>query len=474
MFSLASDKQTHFFFRSRGDEVTEEAIEICKDKNLTKEYLKRFGVPSPEGRRFTEKHTNEEVLSYACDIGYPLVLKPTNGSLGKGVIANILDEKGLLGALGYVKDELGYSDIILEKYIEGTEYRVYVVNDQVIGAVEKLPPNVTGDGSKTIEELIKIKNKEKKDNPHLSKRHIKIDYEVVQCIEYGGYSLNSVLEDGKTIYLRKKNSLSSGGEPVDATDKLSDKVKKIAVDSLKAIPDLPQAGLDLIVDHRNNTAAVIEINATAMIGSHLFPEKGLARDIPSAIIDYYFPESKGVEKASLSFDFNSIKAPFESSLVEELKILPAEQGKLYAKKYIVSGKVQKVGYRQWIRRKALQQGLHGYTRNLKNGRVVVVVAGTDETKVSNFKSTCHKGPSKAAVQRVTEYSWEKPLKTGFEIKNDAYKTKKQKEKNVLAPERTDLKVELEKLKKENSRIKSSKSWKYTLPLRKVLKKLNAK
>ncbi len=51
---------------------------------------------------------------------------------------------------------------MIEKYYTGQEYRVYVVGGKVIGAINRLPANITGDGVNTIEGLIKIKKQNKK------------------------------------------------------------------------------------------------------------------------------------------------------------------------------------------------------------------------------------------------------------------------------------------------------------------------
>lgn len=470
VFSLTLNDKTHFFFRSRGDQVSTDAVEICNDKAETKKLLIDNGVPTPVGKNFSiEENTEKEIYEYALSLGFPLVVKPLRGSLGKGVIANIKDEEELKGALNYIIHELKYMNIIVEKFFEGEEYRVYVIGDKVVGAVKKIPPYIIGNGVSTIKELIAEKNKNRKKNPHLSKKPLKIDYEVMQCIEEEGYSLGSVLEEGKQIYLRKQNSLSSGGEPVDATDELSDYVKKVSVDAVKSIPNLIQGGLDVIVNKTTDEAVVIEINSTAVIGSHLFPEIGQARDIPSAIVDYYFPETQNVEKTNLYFDFKSVKEAFRSKSVHELEIVPAPKGKLYSKKYIVSGKVQKVGYRKWIRKNALKLGLHGYAENLPNGKVAILVASPDKKLVDNFKEICLEGPEKAEVKHISEKEWDKPVKIGFEVK--ANKAKPVKKANELQQKYDDLLKEKKKIEKQLQYIQNSRSWKITKPMRNILNAL---
>ena len=67
---------------------------------------------------------------------------------------------------------------------------------------------------------------------------------------------------------------------------------------------------------------------------------------------------------------------------------------------LVDGDVQGVGYRNFVQRKALQLGLHGYVMNLKNGRVRVRVEGPRET-IEEFARDLEKGPPLARVEKVS-------------------------------------------------------------------------
>lgn len=45
----------------------------------------------------------------------------------------------------------------------------------------------------------------------------------------------------------------------------------------------------------------------------------------------------------------------------------------------VRGRVQGVGFRWWVRARALELGLHGWAANLSDGRVEIVAEGTRES-----------------------------------------------------------------------------------------------
>lgn len=67
---------------------------------------------------------------------------------------------------------------------------------------------------------------------------------------------------------------------------------------------------------------------------------------------------------------------------------------------IVEGRVQGVGYRANTRRMANQLKLKGWVRNLRDGRVEIMVEGEEEM-VDRLIQWCHRGPTSAYVSKVT-------------------------------------------------------------------------
>ena len=104
-------------------------------------------------------------------------------------------------------------------------------------------------------------------------------------------------KNGKT-YLRKESNISTGGDSIDVTDLVHLELKKIAIDTVKAIPGLAYAVVDLMTNKdisekpTKNSYIVIELNASPGIDIHHFPFKGKPRDVAKGIIDILFPETK--------------------------------------------------------------------------------------------------------------------------------------------------------------------------------------
>ena len=70
-------------------------------------------------------------------------------------------------------------------------------------------------------------------------------------------------------------------------------------------------------------------------------------------------------------------------------------------RFWVSGRVQGVGFRWFVRREASELGLAGRVRNLADGRVEVAVSGEPEA-LSHFRKRLREGPPGSRVTRLEE------------------------------------------------------------------------
>lgn len=482
LFSLSSSERTHYFFRTRGDKVSNEAVELASDKGITKEILAKANVPVPRGKGFDEFATDEEIIEYSRTLTYPLVCKPTDASLGMGVVTNIQNEAEFTEALHYVRHELEYDEVIIEEHAQGKEYRFYVVDDQVIAVYNRIPANITGDGIHTIEELIEMKNYERRQNARLNSCLIHTDNEIIRFINEKGYDLTSVPKAGEFILLREKTNVSIGGDPIDVTDEIDDQFKQIAIDAVKAIPGLYHAGVDIIIDDdetKERRAVVLEINATAQIGGILFPLRGKARNIPKAIIDFYFPETKGIDTthSKIYFDMSTVLEPMENRSAMEVEVAPAPLGKLYAKKFSVIGNVTSESYHRWLKRHALNLGLHGYVKTVVFDEIEIVVMGSDSSKIEEFKKLIPQYTRGTKVRKIRSEVWNEPVTVGFDILEIYEVTSLRSAQHALRrmeKEQIRLTRQKDRVEKDINHILNSTSWKVTEPLRNIMEKIIGK
>src|SRR5699024_8999808 len=138
-YSLYSSKNNkiHYFYRSRGDKVSNEVVTIVHDKHSVKKHFEKSAVPTPKGIMFDKKSDNKAIKELISGLSYPLVVKPTLDKLGKGVVINIQTAEELIGAIDYIRDHHEFDDIIVEQYVAGEKYRIYVVEDKVVAATKK-------------------------------------------------------------------------------------------------------------------------------------------------------------------------------------------------------------------------------------------------------------------------------------------------------------------------------------------------
>lgn len=267
------------------------AADISCDKELTKDLLRTAGIPIPEGR---VADSLGELIKYAAELGYPVVVKPNNGNQGKGVSVNLKNEHEVAAAFGIAK-QFG-EEVIVEKFIEGKHYRVLVVNGKVVACAERIAPFVTGDGKRTIKELIEAENQ----NPLRGDGHekpltkIKIDPIMEMLLLKNNMDINYVPAVGEQVLLRENDNLSTGGSAIDVTDEIHPENEEIAVHAATII-GLDIAGIDITTKNISNSmradnGAIIEVNAAPGIRMHYYPAIGKSRNVAKHIVDMLFPE----------------------------------------------------------------------------------------------------------------------------------------------------------------------------------------
>lgn len=85
-------------------------------------------------------------------------------------------------------------------------------------------------------------------------------------------------------------------------------------------------------------------------------------------------------------------------------------------RFVVTGRVQGVFFRQSTKQRADALGLHGWVRNRDDGAVEGTVHGTDAAALDAFRDWLNRGPTQAQVQEVSWAESEEPRTTGFDVK----------------------------------------------------------
>lgn len=83
-----------------------------------------------------------------------------------------------------------------------------------------------------------------------------------------------------------------------------------------------------------------------------------------------------------------------------------------AKRLTIKGRVQGVGYRAWMAKKAAELGIEGWVRNRPDGAVEALIFG-DIAAVEELSRLCRRGPRFAEVSEIDEDLAEPPDEAGF-------------------------------------------------------------
>ncbi|MCC5904083.1 MAG: ATP-grasp domain-containing protein [Halomonas sp.] len=260
------------------------------DKHDTKEMLRKIGVPVPAGAHINPGQESD-LSSYYKKNGMPkCVLKPVDMNKGSGVFVGISSEDELLSAYATISNHR----CIVEELIPGDEHRLLVVGGRVVAVVKRVPANVVGDGTLTIEELVNAKNDKRKSIRFHSDNLIVVDEQAVEYLSSQGLGLSSVLEEGAVAYLRKVSNVSMGGDSIDVTEEVDQGFIDIAEKVWLAFPDRAVYAVDLMCEDIASSPsgqkhAVIEVNNRPMLaGLHGYPIHGPGRQVGKKIIEYVF------------------------------------------------------------------------------------------------------------------------------------------------------------------------------------------
>jgi cyanophycin synthetase len=266
------------------------AVDMCQNKEMTNRMLRAVGVPVPDGRAV---ESADDAWAAAQEIGLPVVVKPEDGNQGKGVSVNVHTEADVRSA--YAIARTFRSGVLIERFIHGHDYRLLVINDQLVAAARRDPAQVVGDGTHTIAELVAIVNADPRRRAGHSSTltRIRIDEAAELVLEQQGLTVESIPETGQSVRLRTNCNLSTGGTATDVTDLVHPANAQVARLAAQ-IFDLDVAGIDMLCADitrplSEQDGAIVEVNAAPGLRMHIAPASGTPRDVGTPIVEMLYP-----------------------------------------------------------------------------------------------------------------------------------------------------------------------------------------
>ena len=265
-------------------------LEIASDKEETKKLLYNNGIHVPNGYIISYEEELERTLNY---VGYPAVIKPVDGNHGKGATINIRNFEE--AKIAFEAAQYYSYRVIVEKYISGFDFRLLVINNKFVAAAKRTPAHVIGDGKSNIQQLIDEVNKDPRRGFGHEKvlTEINVDKMTKYLLEQENLTLDSILPEGKVLYLKTTANLSTGGISRDVTDEVHS-YNVFLAERVSKLIGLDICGIDIMAPNlteslRDNGGAVLEVNGAPGFRMHLAPAEGLARNVAEPVIDMLFP-----------------------------------------------------------------------------------------------------------------------------------------------------------------------------------------
>ncbi len=257
-------------------------VNLGKYKDLAHKLFCEHNIPTPQTESFYKKTYDQKIaINKLQKLAYPIIIKDAQGSNSKGIFPFIQTYQE---AIKTIETQLPlYRSMIAQQMVFGKEFRLLVLNNKIIGALEMIPPYVVGDGISTIEKLIKEKQLS-------TERKTAFNEKLDQILKEKGLTLKSIVSRGKKVYIKRSSCLAEGGETKDVTDLVNKEIEKVCVHVSKVV-GRSLLGIDVICenvseDPEKQSFYVLEVNTKPDLYIHYNPSHGKTRNVIKDIVRF--------------------------------------------------------------------------------------------------------------------------------------------------------------------------------------------
>ncbi len=254
------------------------------DKFLLKTEFSKRNIPVPAYFQFPIffPQNLENIFS---KFEKPIIVKPRVGSRGRHTVTNIHTLDQFRVGVNVAKKLCAY--LVAEEHLFGYVCRATFVKGKLMGFYRGAAPFVTGDGEKTIRELILEKDK----NRRKRVEKVLINQEIEDYILRSGFGLEDILPDKFRLFLTHRTGRLFGGATREMLDELHPSFVPILTEAAKTV-ELSVIGFDCIVpdptkDANTQKWGIIECNTLPFIDLHYYALEGKPKNIAGAIWDLW-------------------------------------------------------------------------------------------------------------------------------------------------------------------------------------------
>lgn len=268
------------------------AVDIAGDKKMTNQLLAAAGLPVP---RSEVVHAEDDALTAAKKIGFPVVIKPLDGNHGRGVGLDLRTDRAVRAAFKRAVRESKRGQVVVESFVTGNDYRMLVIGGRMVAIAERVPAGVTGDGDHTVSELVEIENQDPRRGIGHEKvlTRIRVDETAIELVKKQGLAMDAVPEKGRRVLLAATANMSTGGISIDRTWEAHEDNIEIAEEAARVV-GLDVAGIDFLAPDisqpvRETGGAIVEVNAAPGFRMHTNPTEGEPQYVAKHVVDLLFP-----------------------------------------------------------------------------------------------------------------------------------------------------------------------------------------
>jgi cyanophycin synthetase len=268
------------------------SVDIAGDKKMTNGLLAAAGLPVP---RSEVVRSEDEAVTAAMRIGYPVVTKPLDGNHGRGVCLDLGDEEAVRGGYRRALAQARRGIVVVESFVTGHDYRVLVVGGKMVAIAQRVPAHVMGDGRRSVRKLVELTNQDPRRGIGHEKvlTRITVDKTAVDLVRKQGFEMNDVPPKGRMVLLAATGNMSTGGISIDMTWEAHEDNVEIAEEAARVV-GLDVAGIDFLAPDitkpvRETGGAIVEVNAAPGLRMHTHPTEGEPQYVAKDVIDLLFP-----------------------------------------------------------------------------------------------------------------------------------------------------------------------------------------
>ncbi len=274
--------RSEWFEHTFSMQTTNISVRMARDKSKCSLRLQQAGLPVAPS---TKVRSAEEALQFGKHVGFPIVIKPANLDGGNAVTANLSTPNEVRAAVQKVQKVS--KQIRAEKHIFGRDYRLTVLDGQVVWAVERVPGGVVGDGEHTVEQLIAKENEtlNRRQGPAQTLQPLTLKGEAKSLLSKQKISIDTVPAKGTFVRLSSIANVATGGRPVPVFEQVHPDNIKLAERAARALR-LDIAGVDILIrditkSWREIGGVICEVNGQPDLGAttalHLYGDVLRAR-----------------------------------------------------------------------------------------------------------------------------------------------------------------------------------------------------